>query len=280
MVLVGLLTVAALGVAGWQLLLWRKVAQAEDKLRTRISQRVPGETSTAINCKQLLQVKPLVLLVLGQSNAGNHGSRYRTARERLHVQTDVGACFHSDDPLPGATGTGGSIWSRLPAALQAVGVSRPLVVGLLAVDATSMQDWAAPDSPLAALMEATADSMLKQGLAPDLVLWQHGESDARLNTPAPRYSQGLQVLVKRLKRVGVQAPWMLAKSTLCKAQASAALGDEIERLVQTQSDFLAGANTDQLSSAQHRRDGCHFTEAGLDAAAALWAYRIAAAQPQ
>jgi hypothetical protein len=276
---VGLLVAtAAVAVAavGWQAQAWRKTAQADAKLQERIGQRLAGDPSTSANCLDPSQGPPLVLLVLGQSNAGNHGTRYGTAPHVLQVVTDRGGCFQTREPLPGATGLGGSIWSRLPSQLQAAGLTRPVVLGLLAVDATSMREWSAPHSPLAALMEATAQNLMKQGLTPDLVLWQHGETDARLGTPPVEYAQGLLALARRLRATGVQAPWMLAQSTVCKGPAATALHGELARLVAAEPGFLSGANTDSFAGTRHRRDGCHFSDAGLDAAAHLWALVIAA----
>ncbi len=276
---VGLLVAAvavAVAAVGWQVQVWRKAAQADAKLQERIGQRLAGDPSTTANCRDPSQGPPLVLLVLGQSNAGNHGTRYSTGPHVLKVVTDQGGCFHTREPLPGATGLGGSIWSRLPSQMQAAGLTRPVVLGVLAVDATSMREWSAPDSPLAALMEATARNLIQQGLPPDLVLWQHGETDAKLGTPPAQYTQGLRALAGRLRAAGVQAPWMVAQSTVCKGPAATDLHAELARLVATEPGFLSGANTDSFAGNRHRRDGCHFSEAGLDAAAHLWALVIAA----
>ena len=54
---------------------------------------------------------PTLLLVLGQSNAGNHGET--RSDSTFGVLLAEGRCYRMADPLAGGTGSGGSIWTRL-----------------------------------------------------------------------------------------------------------------------------------------------------------------------
>lgn len=272
-----LLAAAVLGLTGAVLVAafeWRRQAHADDNLRQRVSHRVVAGTGTRIACATLLQQQPVVLLVLGQSNAGNHGTS-ASAGAAVAVIGDDGACYHSGDPLPGATGIGASIWSRLPAALAAAGVARPAVFAVLAVDASSVQEWTQARSPLPALLKATVQRAMGLNLAPTLVLWQQGESDALLGTAAGNYQQGLATLATRLQAVGVAAPIVLARSTVCRNTPSATLRAAIGQLVASDSRFRLGPDTDDLVGATERSDGCHFGDSGLQAAAERWASSIA-----
>ncbi|MBK9234544.1 MAG: hypothetical protein IPO19_00130 [Rhodoferax sp.] len=153
-----------------------------------------------------MATRPLVLLVLGQSNAANHGALREQKPVALPVVLEEG-CALATDPLPGATGRGGSIWSALPQALEAAGVDRRNVVfSVLAVDATSIADWTSPDSPLRQRLVQRLAALKRIGLMPDLVLWQQGEADARLGTDPMAYAAALQQLRTLLDAGGSQAP--------------------------------------------------------------------------
>src|SRR2546425_3481295 len=54
----------------------------------------------------------MVALVFGQSNSSNSGQTRRTARERVYNYYQ-GKLYLAQDPLLGADGDGGSVWTRL-----------------------------------------------------------------------------------------------------------------------------------------------------------------------
>jgi hypothetical protein len=247
-------------------------AQADASLRERLQSRLGAAGLPPVACVDAGQ-RPLVLLVLGQSNAGNHGRADGDAGEALTVLGERG-CVRSADPLPGATGRGASVWTRLPGALRRVGVSRPLLFVVLAVDASSLRDWTAPDSPLQDSLLATLAQLRQGGIAPDLVLWQHGEADAARGTSGPAYGAGLQVLASLLHEQQVRAPILPALATVCRSVPDAALRQAIAALPAADARFRAGPDIDQLAAARFRHDGCHLGAQGLLAAADLWAGAI------
>jgi hypothetical protein len=215
----------------------------------------------------------LALLVLGQSNAGNHGTP-RIA-DPVDLISDHGTCHRTPEPLPGATGRDASVWSRLPAALAASGIKRPVVFGVLAVDATSVHEWTSPGSPLPALLYGLSRQMIAAGMPPELVLWQQGEADARAGTTTLDYTRGMRALAAQLAAAGVTAPILLARSTVCRSPRAPRLWAAIEGLLDADPRFAVGADTDSKVGPAQRSDGCHFNAAGLDLAAALWAEAVA-----
>lgn len=222
-------------------------------------------------CADVAADRPLVLLALGQSNAGNHGSP-ASVKRMVTVVAD-GRCFRSVAPLPGGTGTGGSIWERLPESLAAGGYRRPVVISVLAVDASHIGDWVDEGSPLRQRLAAHVKSMLAAGLPPQFVLWQQGEADARAGRAAESYASSLDRLAILLGEAGVDAPILLARSTVCRSAPNAAIRSAIDGLIAKDGRFRSGPDTDQLSGEEYR-DGCHLTVAGLDGVAGLWAEAI------
>lgn len=271
----GALVAVAAALASWGMLEWRQSARDEASLDSRIAQRHVASEGTAVPCDQLRQLRPLVVLALGQSNAANHGTPGGKAQPQVHSIAPTGRCHWLTDPLPGATGQGSSIWSRLPSALTDEGLQRPVALAVLAVDATSIADWTRPGSKLAALLDDMLQGMHKIGLPPEMVLWQQGEADARAQTKPEDYVAGLHKLVDRIHLHGRPVPMILARSTVCRSPPSGALRLAIEQAVASDARLLLGPDTDALPSAAHREDDCHFNAAGVQAAAVLWARVIA-----
>ena len=133
-------TAVAVAAAGaGSLVAWQRGSAAEENLLARIAQRVAPDPATRVPCEAIAQAKPLVLLVLGQSNAANQGEAGPVAPPPVTVITDAGDCLRSTDPLPGGTGNGASIWSRLPAALGNAGIRRQYAWHAVAVRAATTQ---------------------------------------------------------------------------------------------------------------------------------------------
>lgn len=241
-------------------------------LSARLEQIVPVTRHREISCAEVAASHPLVLLALGQSNAGNHGSPPSHAREPLTLIAE-GKCIKASDPLPGGTGTGGSIWQRLPAELAMQKYPQPVVLSVIAVDATTIDDWTDPLSPLGKRLNAHVASMRRLGLAPALALWQQGEADARIGTGANGYASGLSRLATALSEAGATAPIILARSTVCRSAPNTLIRSAIESIATSDRRFRLGPDTDTLSSGTFR-NGCHLTSDGLDSAAKLWAAAI------
>lgn len=269
-----LLAVLIAAVAGAALQSVRHVRAdeaARRSLAARMAAIVPGRAQDRRPCADLLAKRPLILLALGQSNAGNHGT---AGDDKAIDLIDESGCLEARDPLPGGTGNGGSIWSRLPAALQARGLARPVLLSVLAVDATTIADWTEANSPLAVRLGQRLSALRAQGAMPAAVLWQQGEADAMQGTSEDAYLEGLQALDRLLRAGNTFAPILLAQSTVCRSMPSAAIQRAQKRAIAGSDRFRAGPNTDSLRFELDRRDGCHFAAEALTAAAALWAAPI------
>ncbi|MBL8484387.1 MAG: hypothetical protein JNJ60_19475 [Rhodocyclaceae bacterium] len=269
-----LLALAAAAAAALGLRAWNKARLADASLAARMAQIQPVRDAPRLDCAALAAQKPLVLLALGQSNGGNHGVLENLALPPVPLFAD-GICVAADDPLPGATGSGGSIWRRLPAALAERGWSRPVLISVLAVDSSSIAEWTRADGALAAMLARRVQSMHAQGLAPQLILWQQGEADAKAGTTAADYGLGLDRLAAMLQANGNAAPIVLARSTLCRSVAQPELRSAIAARAAADARFRLGPDTDSLAAAAYRHDACHLSAAGLARAAQMWAEVIA-----
>jgi len=209
---------------------------------------------------------PLVILALGQSNAANQGSgRERSPDGALWFD---GHCYPISDPLAGATGTDGSIWSRLAASLREPSDPRGLILAVLAVDASSASDWTR-EGPLADQLRKLAGKLREDHVEVSAVLWQQGEADARAGTSREAYAAALVVLIRHLRDEGISAPVFLARSTRCRNSGSADIREGAALVALREANVFLGPDTDLLGD-DHRYDGCHFNDAGLRRAASAW----------
>lgn len=272
--------VAVMALASAARKVWQQ-GRHDGALAARMANIVPPPATAGQACSRPGAAAPAVWLVLGQSNAGNHGAEDEAPAQGSAPRVKVfaaGACVMTGDPLPGATGRHRSIWARLPAQLQRLGHSGDVVFAVLAVDATGIDDWARPGSPLHARLQALLDELKAHRLQPSRVLWQQGEADALLGTRAEDYERGFDALLATLRAGGVNAPVLAARSTACQRGDGRAVRVALRRLSERHADVLLGPDTDTLQGAT-RSGGCHFSRAGLEAAAALWAGAIFASMP-
>lgn len=246
------------------------------RLSLKLDKIVRVDTEPVVSCANIAARRPIVILALGQSNAANHGARAGDTDVPIALIAD-GKCIMAVDPLPGATGAGGSIWYRLPRHFARLerGGHRPIVISVLAVDATAIDEWTNDVSPIRAHLQQQLKSMQVLGLAPQLVLWQQGEADARDGTTQSAYSAGLDKMAGILDQNGVSAPIIVALSTVCRSEPNDAIRSAIEAKVASNPRFKLGPDTDYDIHPGLRSDKCHFSAEGLDRAAQLWAATIA-----
>ena len=268
------LLLVTMSVIVWTLRIQQHQQHQEAGLAGRLKQINGVGSEAAVSCSEVAASRPLVLLALGQSNAANHGSPERAVREPIMLIAD-GRCIRAVDPLPGGTGIGGSIWRRLPDALRSAGIEQPIVISILAVDASSINEWTRQESALRQRLVEHLASLRGLRLLPDFVLWQQGEADAIAGTSSSDYAQQLDRLAAIVDQAGAKAPIIVARSTICRSAPSQAVRSAIEAKASTDRRFRLGPDTDVLAGSRFRHDECHLSADGLDAASRMWATALA-----
>lgn len=243
-------------------------------LQLRLADTVRPAPADIVDCATVAPPASLVILALGQSSAGNHGQAQPTATARRIAMLTGQGCLWATDPLPGATGRGGSTWLHLPAAMAAWTDMPPLLLSVLAVESTSIADWTQPNSPLRARLLQHLGRMAELGHPPALVLWDQGAGDAMRHTPPASYRAGLLALAELVRSGAPSARILLAPTTVCRSGAALELHAVVNRLVAADPRFGPGPLLDKLLPASERYDGCHFSTAGLRHAADAWAKAV------
>lgn len=220
-----------------------------------------------------------VFLVLGQSNAANHGDTRYAVQEAVYSLDFLRmACYRADDPLPGASGSGGSVWSRLGDRLIKAKLFRRVLFVPLAFGGTFIADWTPQHNYHR--RTALALSRLRKQLGVDrmpfsAVFWKQGEAEANVTEmPAEQYKAHFHEIVRDLRANGVVSPVFVARATLCEVNENPFKNREAIRAAQAslpdaRAGIFAGPDVDRIGFDQ-RYDRCHLANDGLAACCELW----------
>lgn len=226
------------------------------------------DIDSMVPCLKKDGVKPLMILAIGQSNAGNHGAAKMDENPPVIYYYD-GHCYLTAGPIPGATGQGGNIWTYLSNLLSA-NLDRPVIFSVLAVDATSIDDWT-DETELKARLGNTIRQGKTFGFVPEFILWQQGEADARNGMSSAVYKIKLENLNAYIhQELGENTTMIVARSTRCRNEGSEEIRNAVLESALKGQGIVLGPDTDKLIG-ELRIDGCHFSLAGLKAASSLWA---------
>lgn len=224
-----------------------------------------GERARA-SCAPWREPGTEVWLVLGQSNAGNSGAERFTGSKGVGTFGGI-SCGAAADPLPGASGEGGSVWTPLANRWVAEDRARRVLIVSRAEGATHVAQWV-PGTRLFARVVRTVQGLRRQGLRVTRVLWHQGEADAISRTSGASYAQNLGRMLQGLREVGVDAPIYVALVGRCRDDFSPAVR-AAQAAATRMPGVLLGPDTDVIGMAQ-RHERCHFDGSGQRRAAALW----------
>jgi hypothetical protein len=232
----------------------------------------PGKTEVA--CPEQT-ADTAFLLVMGQSNAANHGdTRVTTHHPESVLNFFAGKCYVAASPLLGATGEGGEFVTPLADELVDRGVFRSVIVMNTAVTDTQISRWQRDGD----LNLATLDALrsLRPGYRVTQVVWHQGENDLRFETTGKVYQASFRSMLGALRDAGVDAPVFLAVATTCGRwrRENNDVATAQRALVDDRTIFL-GADTDALLD-QHDRSGdaCHLSGSGARKTALAYAAAI------
>lgn len=222
---------------------------------------------------ELSSRRVMVVLAFGQSNSANFGATRKAAKERVY-NFYRGKLYLARDPLLGADGNGGSVWSRLGNNIIAKDLYDGVVFVPLGVGATQIARWKSDGDLHPRIIEAINELKAKQ-LTITHLLWHQGEQDAHLKTSKDEYKKMFLDMLSNIRKQGVNAPIYVSIATTCgePKQGNREIQQAQRELVDRSKRIYPGPDTDLLDSA-YRYDRCHFTEQGLERTAELWLQAI------
>ena len=207
-------------------------------------------------------------LVIGQSNAANHGPSPRRVDDPRARAFFAGRFLPLNDPLPGGTGAGGSVWTRLAPRLLDGGGYDAVTFALAAAGGVTVGDLA-PGGPANAMVTRAVAAAAQAGLAFTHVLFHQGERDTMQGTRRAAYRRALEALIAQLRAAGVAAPVYICRASYRFGVTSDEVRAAQTAVVDGAPDLFPGPDTDALG-ALYRADNTHFSDSGLEKFAVLW----------
>jgi hypothetical protein len=250
----------------------------------RAGRLASADQKNAVDCPQQTN-RSAVLLLIGQSNAGNHaGQRFRSEyRERI-VNFFDGQCYVAASPLLGSDGTSGEYWTQLGNLLLVSGSVDQVVLAPMAVSGSEVSRWA-PGGDLNGPTIDTANQLQRRGYRVTHVLWVQGEIDYVMGTSENDYRDRFLSLVSSLRSHGVAAPVYVAVATKCLGASNGgtrfhSADNPVARaqlaLPDPGANLRSGVNSDVLLGDLDRYDDCHFSSSGEQKVAKAWADLLSA----
>jgi hypothetical protein len=213
-----------------------------------------------------------VVVIVGQSNAANHGTGRYVAKHRVdNFNIYDGKCYHAADPLLGVSGDGGNFAGRLGDKLIEVGLFDRVILAPIAMGGTTVEQWA-EEGMFNRRIPVVIRRLYDAGLSADFILWQQGEGNQGVGDIGGRqYRKNLLEVIQTFRRYGVAAPFFVSLTTTCGGPHPNAENIRAGQkgAVNRMAAIYQGADTDTIGL-EHRWDTCHFNEVGLDMVASLW----------
>jgi hypothetical protein len=219
----------------------------------------------------------MALLIVGQSNTGNHaGQRYESDYGSRVVNLWDGKCYAAESPLLGTTGSWGESWTLLANKLIKKGLAEQVVLIPAGIGGTSISRWQEGGDLNRMLIEGLRGMNSKYKVTQ--VLWHQGESDYLEKTSEHEYAESFISLVGTLRKQGVTAPVYISVASKCGIDRSWSRSNPVasaqHRLADPAKRFFAGPDTDSLLNKVDRFDDCHFAGSGQEKFADAWVEAI------
>jgi hypothetical protein len=224
---------------------------------------------TEVDCEKIKGPRTMVALVFGQSNSANHGETPYTPKHNVYNFFE-GKCYVAADPLLGATGNGGSVWSRLGDMLIEEGLYDNVIFVSVGVGGTPIKRWTTNGDLQRRIFEAYGP-LKKKGFRITHMFWHQGEADRNDRTKKADYIKMFMAMLGDIRKHGIDAPIYVAVATMCGSTPESFEIQEAQReLVNTSLKIYPGAFSDEIKSIEDRHDACHFSSAGMLKHAAMW----------
>jgi len=226
-----------------------------------------------------------VIFAFGQSNSANFGQTKYECQEEVYSWFN-GKIYKAKDPLKGASGNEGSVWTRLADKMIRQGVSTKILIVPIGIGSTRISQWS-KNGEYHNLIKKTINDLKIRKIEIDYIFWHQGESDNLFNTSLDTYISEFENIRKTFRNNDIKAPIFIAIATYHPNENSiknkqygcdTIIQNAQIKLIDKFPDIFLGANTDILDKSYYRHDGVHFSVIGLEKHAELWLESIKAQQ--
>ena len=267
-------------------LLWYSIIfvdQKREMWRDPFEKQPPVSEKIEAECSRFKGNDAAVILAIGTSNAQNMGTwRFKPESNVYDYNYKTEKCYVASDPLLGAGGSGGSVWTRLGDKLvRHNDYKNVLIVQMDGPYQTKDSGWSTK-TKLFEIIDATQKKFSEEGIKITHIVFAQGEHDAGVHngpiTPAETYKENSKKMIADVRRIGISAPMYFSVSTYCNFFQSEMIRETQRSLADNPSVFV-GAETDKLLGKWYRWDNCHFSGLGLERASQMWYSAITGRTP-
>ncbi len=235
---------------------------------------------TEVPCSGIRGGRTMVALVFGQSNSGNHGETLYAPKKAVYNLFN-GRCYKAADPLPGATGDGGSVWTRLGDLLVGQGLYDRVVFIPIGVGTTTIDQWTKGGYLHRRITNAIGQSRAC-GLAITHMFWVQGGSEPRTSgdrTNKDNYKNNFYAMLDSIRDRGVNAPIYVAIATYSDSGVIPDIQAALRELADPEKNIFIGADNDTLyANAENRWEQVHLSHRGLELCSQAWLAAIRRAE--
>lgn len=215
--------------------------------------------------------KTAVLLLIGQSNTGNHAEQKHTSAFGAKVLNYFeGKCYVAGSPLLGTTGSAGESWTLLGNKLVAAGSFGKVILVSAGISGTPIARWQ-KGGDINAMLMGVLDAVRKRYRITH-ILWHQGEVDFMIKTEEGDYQRMFGSLLSSIRDRGIEAPMFASVATKCAPEWTAdnPTARAQKALPGLRQKVFAGVDTDDLVGDADRYDTCHFGASGQQKFAQAW----------
>lgn len=216
----------------------------------------------------------LVAFAFGQSNSANHGGEKFISQDPRILNFWDGKFYQASDPLLGASGTSGSVWTAVGHQLISYKLTDQFVIVSAGITRTSAQEWA-NGGRLHPMFLRRLQELKRLGLEVNHFYWHQGETD--YGTPPEIYRSKLVQIIATTKRYFPNSKFFVAQASMCKTMPSSPDLLRVQSALALEPGVYPGPNTDTINR-DDRFDDCHFSGRGLARAAKSWVDAIMSAE--
>lgn len=210
--------------------------------------------------------RTVIAFVFGQSNSANHGGEKYFSKTNQVYNYWNGKFYKAADPLLGATGSLGNVWTNVGNKLIEEGLADKVVLIAAGVGASSITDWQ-NNGRLNGMLSERIKEAKASSLAINYFLWHQGENDNALD---PRlYRAGLDQVIDLTKQYFPASQFYVAQASRCRTAPPSMKIQEAQKDVTQRENVFLGPNTDEIDL-DDRYDECHFSGRGLERHANGW----------
>lgn len=241
-----------------------------------------------LDCTEFSKGRAAVIIVAGQSNAGNFVQRKGINKHGPAIANYfAGECKVASDPLMGAHGELGSPWITLANRLIESGKYDRILLVPVVFGGTSMTRWRS-GGDLRLILEHQMRRLKLERLPVTHILWTQGEAD-RIEGSIYRRDNGDNYLRELLSLAAATSKYTNATlyvtlTSSCIDRVSSHLGPapEIrraqEKVVSATNNVRQGPDLDNITLPGDRYDGCHLSEQGATKFVNEWVAILAPAK--